>query len=367
MSELHVVTIVGARPQFIKAAPVSLCIAERDDIRETLVHTGQHYDENMSAIFFEEMGIPEPAYNLEVGSGTHGEQTGKMLLALDGVLDRERPDLVIVYGDTNSTLSGALSAAQHGLPCAHVEAGLRSFNRAMPEEINRVVADSLSCFLFAPTETAVANLLREGASPEDIHAVGDVMLDAACLFRPLAVQKSRALESFGLADRSYVLATVHRAENTDCRDRLAAILEALLRLSADIHVLFPLHPRTRQAVSTHHLQLPSSPRLRVSEPLGYLDMLSLVSSARAVVTDSGGLQKEAFFCEVPCITLRHETEWVELVDSGWNTLAPPTSTNQLVDRIRTALDGHLTAPPGLFGDGNAAARIAAALADRRQE
>lgn len=358
MAMLHVVTIVGARPQFIKAAPVSRCIATRNDIRETIVHTGQHYDTDMSAAFFRNMGIPEPAWNLEVGSGTHGEQTARMLVGLESVLQREVPDLVLVYGDTNSTLAGALAAAQNRIACAHVEAGLRSFNRAMVEEVNRVVVDRLSTMLFAPTETAVGNLIAEGTAGDRIHLVGDVMLDAFRLFAPVAKQTSAMVESLGLHGRDYVLATIHRAENTDAPDRLQAIIEGLGELSRELAVVLPLHPRTRAALERIGVRVDDLPAgLLTTPPIGYLDMIALLSSAELVATDSGGLQKEAFFAGVPCVTLREETEWVELVDCGWNRLVPPTSGHDVCAGTLAAIGSRPAGRPDLYGDGHAAPAI----------
>jgi UDP-GlcNAc3NAcA epimerase len=362
MSTLHIVTVVGARPQFIKAAPVSRSISRHDDLHETVVHTGQHYDAEMSAVFLDEVGLREPAYNLEAGSGTHGEQTARMLVGLEAVLRRESPDLVLVYGDTNSTLAGALAAAQSRIACAHVEAGLRSFNRAMVEEVNRVVVDRLAALLFAPTETAVSNLVGEGIERARIHLVGDVMLDAFRLFGPAAEKESTMVESLGLRGRDYVLATVHRAENTDSSQRLGAIIEGLQELSDDVVVVLPLHPRTRAALvgMGHHVE-DFPPGLLAMPPIGYFDMIALVSSADLVATDSGGLQKEAYFAGVPCVTLRHETEWLELVDSGWNRLVPPTSAREICDRIISAIGSRPARRSGLFGDGHAADDIVGAI------
>jgi UDP-GlcNAc3NAcA epimerase len=321
---VRIATVVGARPQFIKAAVVSRAVADRPGISEVLIHTGQHFDENMSEVFFREMSIPPPRYHLGIRAGSHGEQTGRMLMAIEAVLLESAPDCVLVYGDTNSTLAGALAAVKLHIPVAHVEAGLRSFNRRMPEEINRILTDHASDILFAPTEHGVRNLLAEGVRPEAIRLVGDVMYDAALYYGSRAAAESRVLVDLGLERMSYALATVHRAENTDHPERLESILEALTLLSGELPVVLPLHPRTRKILDQHGITLPVGDRLRVIEPVSYLDMIQLEQHAALILTDSGGVQKEAFFHRVPCITLREETEWSELVELGWNRLAPPT-------------------------------------------
>ena len=312
---MKVVNIIGARPQFIKCAPVSREL--RKVATEVLVHTGQHYDADMSEVFFRELQIPEPHFNLEVGSGPHGFQTGEMLKRIEEVLLAERPEAVIVYGDTNSTLAGALAAAKLHVPVAHVEAGLRSYNPRMPEEVNRVLTDHLSTLLFAPTETAVRNLQREGIS-RGVHLVGDVMYDVLREHVKLAKGKSRILERLRIKPKAYMLATVHRAENTEDLGRLGNILEAFCELSAIAPLVWPVHPRTRKSLE----QLPSTcanqDGLRLIDPVPYLDMLVLEECARVILTDSGGVQKEAQWLEVPCVTLRDETEWVETVEAGWN-------------------------------------------------
>jgi len=321
---MKLVDIVGARPQFVKLAPILKAINEHNaahpdrPIHEVLIHTGQHYDYQMSGVFFDELGLKPPDYHLGVGSATHGAQTGEMLRRIEEVLLKEKPDVVMVYGDTNSTLAGALAAAKLHIPVAHVEAGLRSFNRRMPEEINRILTDHISDLLFCPTETAVENLAREGIT-RGVHLVGDVMYDAALQYLELAERKSPILEQLGLQPRSYALATIHRAENTDDPTRLAGILEGLRRVhSSGVPVVMPLHPRTRRALERNHL---SPDGIRILEPVSYLDMLVLEKHARVILTDSGGVQKEAFFFRVPCVTLRQETEWVETVETGWNALA----------------------------------------------
>jgi UDP-GlcNAc3NAcA epimerase len=349
-------TIVGARPQFIKAAPVSRALADTG-VEELLIHTGQHYDNNMSDVFFSEMGIPLPAYTLGVGSGTHGMQTGRMLSRIEEVLMVEQPSWVLVYGDTNSTLAGALAAAKLNVPVAHVEAGLRSFNRRMPEELNRVLTDHVSDVLFAPTDEAVRNLASEGIRDGRVLQVGDVMYDAALFFAARADERSGFLKSLDLSPKDYVLSTVHRAENTDSGPRLRAIVEGLARVASQRRVVMPLHPRTRGALDRLRL-LDRLGDVQVLDPVGYLDMVVLEKNAAVIATDSGGVQKEAFFFEVPCVTLRDETEWTELVELGWNHLAPPTAASVIHDAIVAAMNGNSGRAALPYGDGNAAVRIA---------
>lgn len=333
---MKVVTVIGARPQFIKAAAVSRILRKECD--EILVHTGQHYDANLSDVFFEELEIPKPDYNLGIGSGSHGAQTGRMLEAIEQVLLKEKPDWVLVYGDTNSTLAGALAAAKLHIPVAHVEAGLRSFNRKMPEEINRVLTDHVSDLLFAPTKTAVKNLRQEGISEDRIHLVGDVMYDAALYYGEKARLESRVLEKLGLKPKEYILATVHRAENTNDPSRLRAIAEGFCEVSKEFLVVFPAHPRTCKALERYGLLEEIKTRLMLIEPIGYLDMVMLEQSARLITTDSGGVQKEAFFYSVPCVTLRTETEWVELVELGWNIICPPFDAASINNVILKAVN-----------------------------
>lgn len=349
----RIYTIIGARPQFVKAAVVSKALAE-GGATETLVHTGQHYDANMSAIFFDELSIPQPAHNLAIGGGSHGQNTGRMLEAIEALLIQDKPDVVMVYGDTDSTLAGALAASKIGIPVAHVEAGLRSFNREMPEEINRVLTDHLSEQLFAPSNVARSNLLREGVSDTRIEITGDVMFDAVREFTQIAEKKSTILADLGIAARDYVLVTLHRKENTDNAGRLSSILTGLARSQST--VLLPLHPRTKRRVSDLGLSLP--PNIQVIDPVGYLDMMVLEASASRIATDSGGVQKEAYFHGVPCITLRDETEWTELVDCGANQLVGADA-----ERIGAALAAELSMPPQLplYGAGDAAQRIALAI------
>lgn len=352
---MKVLSVVGARPQFVKAAAVSRVLRRHFD--EVLVHTGQHYDYGMSEIFFDELEIPKADYNLAVGSKNHGAQTGEMLARIEELLLKEAPAMVLVYGDTNSTLAGALAAAKLHIPLAHVEAGLRSFKKTMPEEVNRVLTDHVSSLLFAPTDQAVKNLAREGIA-QGVCRTGDVMCDALRHYEPRAAA-SPILNRFSLEPGAYLLATIHRAENTDTPDRLCAILEALA--GAGEKVVLPLHPRTRHIIEAQHPALkPLLETLTIIEPAGYLDMLALERSARAILTDSGGVQKEAFLFNVPCITLRDETEWVETVEAGANTLAG-ARTADIVSALRRA--ERPTAPyPPLYGDGHAADAIVAHMA-----
>jgi len=343
---MKVASVVGARPQFVKAA--ALCPALRARVTEILIHTGQHYDYDMSQIFFDELALPKPDHHLGVGSGTHAEQTGAMLPRIETLLLNERPDWVLVYGDTNSTLAGALAAAKLGIRVAHVEAGMRSYVRTMPEEINRVLADHLSTLLLCPTATAVANLAREGITP-GVHQVGDLMAELLVAMRPAAARRAAA-ERFGLVPGRYVLATVHRAASTETPETLAGILQGLAQ-SAD-PVLLPLHPRTRAALARFHLALPAP--IRTIDPVSYLDALSLQSQARLVVTDSGGVQKEAYLLSVPCLTLRDETEWPETLTGGWNTLVG-TDADRIASALRRASAGR--EHPPIFGTGSAAQRI----------
>jgi UDP-GlcNAc3NAcA epimerase len=340
-----ILTVVGARPQFIKAAPVGRALA-RKGLREILVHTGQHFDDAMSTVFFKELDIPPPAYNLDVNSLSHGAMTGRMLEKLEAVMLAEKPDLVLIYGDTNSTMAGALAAAKLHIPVAHVEAGLRSFNRRMPEEINRVVADHLSELLFCPTQTAVRNLAREGIT-EGVHAAGDVMYDTT--LATVAGMRSAILEILRLIPKTYAVATIHRAENTDEPQRFMRLLGWLEEEAQTRPVILPTHPRTRQVIAS----LGAPKGVRLIDPLGYIDMTHLVHEAAAIFTDSGGLQKEAYFHRVPCVTLREETEWIETIEAGWNRLwtVPHYATPR-----RDILD---------YGNGHAAELIAEIIASRK--
>jgi UDP-GlcNAc3NAcA epimerase len=316
-----------------------------------LVHTGQHYDDDMSAIFFRDLELPEPDYNLGVGSGPHGWQTGQMLIRLEEVMQKERPDWVLVYGDTNSTLAGALAACKLRIPLAHVEAGVRSFNREMPEEHNRVLTDHCSDLLFCPTQTAVDNLMREGIR-NGVHLVGDTMYDAVLQFAEIARQRSMILQYLGLKPKSYLLATVHRPYNTDNPENLRNILAAFAEIEEPI--IFPVHPRTRHKINELNLLNSKSDNLKLINPVGYLDMLLLEKNARMILTDSGGMQKEAYFFGVPCVTLRPETEWIETVEMGWNILVG-ASRNKILEAVRNfrPTGNH----PSFFGDGNASLKI----------
>ena len=390
---IKIATIIGARPQFIKAATVSRAIAEKnktlgdtEKIKEIIIHTGQHYDENMSKIFFDELEIPKPDYNLDVGSGSHGSQTGAMMAKIEAVLLKQKPDIVLTYGDTNSTMAGAVTAVKLHIPSAHVEAGLRSYNRHMPEEINRVIADEISHFLFCPTPAAISNLHKEGISGEfkerftfnsqAVFKVGDVMFDSVLFNRKLAEKKSDILNRLEIANGGYILGTIHRAENTDDPERLNAIITALNDISSDgMSIILPLHPRTKKYI--HQLQDKNSgsgfhSNIKIIDPVGYLDMLQLEENARMILTDSGGVQKEAYFLETPCITLRDETEWVETVEAGWNIIvsANPGKINEAYAAAKTAAPhsppflkflSSEAAPPSvegeLYGDGHAAEKI----------
>lgn len=343
---MNIITIVGARPQFVKAAVVSREISTHDDIHETIIHTGQHFDPNMSDLFFEEMRIPAPSYNLNINSLSHGAMTGKMLEEIEKVLLDKKPDWVLVYGDTNSTLAGALAAKKLHIRVAHVEAGLRSFNMTMPEEINRILTDRVSDILFCPTETAIRNLQNEGFDHFDSRVVlsGDVMLDAALFYRQYSRPPQIELK------RDFVLATLHRAENTDTPEYLSEIIRALETISREQDVLLPLHPRTRAKLEASGYNTRLSP-IRFIDPVGYLEMIYLLDKCSLVMTDSGGLQKEAFFFRKYCITLRNETEWTELVDHGYNALAG-NSYDRIIQAYREQPHPDFSTP--LYGDGHAA-------------
>ncbi len=361
---MKIVTVIGARPQFIKAAAVSREIvfqnglaSDKDQITEKIIHTGQHYDDDMSDVFFRELEIPEPAFHLGIGSGPHGVQTGQMLAAIEEVLITEKPDCVLIYGDTNSTLAGALAAAKLHITIAHIEAGLRSFNRLMPEEINRVIADHLSNILLCPSQAAVDNLAAEGiATPQNNHPlsqeqqvfiIGDVMADALLYAVRRAHSENDIRKKNGLQNKKYLLATIHRAENTDKQERLMNLLNALNALEET--VVLPVHPRTKKILKDMKWQ-PGS-HVKIIDPVGYFDMIALENAARMILTDSGGIQKEAYWLKVPCITLRDETEWVETVTNGWNKLTG-ADTKAIIDAV------HCFNPPReqakLYGDGEAA-------------
>jgi len=379
---MKIVTVVGARPQFIKASVVSRAIESMDKrkrrIREILVHTGQHYDECMDKVFFKELQLPKPDYHLGVGSGSHARQTGMMLERIEALLEKEKPDLVMVYGDTNSTLAGALAAAKVNIPVAHVEAGLRSYNRRMPEEINRLLTDHLSTFLFCPTTQAAKNLMKEGikdSRARRVKNVGDVMYDSILYYSKIADERSTLLQDLGLLAANskrrgsnshsfspnselrtpnYYLATLHRAENTDDPKRFRSILRGLNEIAKDAPVILPLHPRTKKMMEVYHLFV-AAQRIQLIEPVSYFDMLKLEKNASAIFTDSGGVQKEAYWFRVPCITLREETEWVETLETGWNVLVG-TETKRIMDEARK--DRKRPRRAGrIFGDGTAGKKI----------
>ncbi len=343
-----IVTILGARPQFIKAAAVSSVFA--DFFEEIIVHTGQHYDANMSDVFFDELGIPHPKYHLNVGSGSHGAMTGAMLVAIEEVLMEEEPDYVMVYGDTNSTLAGALAASKLLIPVIHVEAGLRSFNMAMPEEQNRILTDHISNLLFVPTQTAIDNLVREGIT-KGVHYVGDVMFDGILHFSKIAAEKSEILAQLGVSENEYLLCTIHRAENTNDISRLKGIVKGLN--DSKEQIILPLHPRTQKYLNDYEISLGEN--IRLIEPIGYLDMVRLETGAKKIVTDSGGVQKEAFFLGKPCITMRDETEWVETVENGWNVIvgAAAEKITQAINSFDPKVERK-----NYFGNGTAARQMA---------
>lgn len=351
MPKIKLITVVGARPQFVKAAALSPSLARIPDIEEVLVHTGQHFDADMSDIFFEEMSLPAPRFNLGIGGGTHGQNTGRMIEAIESVLLTERPHAVIVYGDTDSTLAAALATTKLGIKLAHVEAGLRSFRREMPEEINRVLTDHVSDILYTPSASAISNLIREGIERQKIVASGDVMFDVVKRFEVISRTRSVVLRRLELEPRGYHVMTLHRKENTDDAGALRRILDGLR--NSQLPIIFPMHPRTAKRLAEFDIKLPSC--IRPIEPLGYLDTLQMLSNSQLVLTDSGGVQKEAYFVGRPCITLRDETEWVELVEAGANVLAG--SDAERIERLlrRTAWDLPVA---GLYGEGRAADIIA---------
>lgn len=350
---MKIITVVGARPQFIKAAPVSRELRKSFD--EIIVHTGQHYDDNMSKVFFEELGIPTPDYNLQIGSGSHGKMTGEMLIKLEEIYLKEKPDFVLVYGDTNSTLAGALAASKLLIPVIHVEAGLRSFNMTMPEEQNRILTDHISTLLLVPTEEAIRNLKNEGISSR-VYNIGDVMYDAVMMFQDLAEDKKNMLDDIGIKEGQYILTTIHRAENTNDINRLREIIEALNECGKNI--ILPLHPRTEKFIRDYDLVLKDN--IKVIKPVGYLEMLMLEKYAEKIVTDSGGVQKEAYFAGKPCITMRDETEWIETVKVGWNTIVG-TDKNKILAAIRdfNPKDNR----PNIFGNGDASQKIVKLMKD----
>jgi UDP-N-acetylglucosamine 2-epimerase len=352
---MKIVSIVGARPQFIKAAPVSTALRKQHE--ELLLHTGQHYDDNMSKVFFEELGIPRPDINLEIGSGSHARQTAAIMIGVEKYLQQQKPDVVLVYGDTNSTLAGAIAAAKLHIKIAHVEAGLRSFNREMPEEINRIVADKVADILFCPTGTAVENLSNEGIS-NGVFNIGDVMFDAALKFAPIGEGKSQIFDRISIQPKNYFLLTLHRVENTDSFENLSNIVTAIIQ--SEKLIIFPVHPRTVKLLKQYQLyeQLDWADNILLIEPVSYIDMIVLEKNAEKILTDSGGVQKEAYFYQVPCITLRNETEWVETVADGWNCLVGAD-----VEKIIGAINDFSPTgdQQGHYGDGKASEKLVGVL------
>lgn len=354
---MKVLTIIGARPQFIKASVVSKAIQEAEGIKEIMLHTGQHFDENMSDIFFNQLHIPRPDYLLNVNGGSHGEMTGKMLIEIEKVILQEKPDRVLVYGDTNSTLAGALAASKLQVPVAHVEAGLRSFNMAMPEEINRILTDQVSDLLFCPTQTAVDNLMNEGFANKkaQILNVGDVMQDTALYFAERAAIDLTKYPD--LSSKDFILATIHRAENTDNLDNLSQIISAVNNVHETVApVVLPLHPRTRKIIADKNMEL----KAHVIDPVGYFEMLWLLKHCNLVLTDSGGVQKEAFFFRKPCVTMREQTEWVELIHQGVNVLTG-ANADKIVQEVKTMMGKEIHDPEQLYGGGQASQKIVTLL------
>jgi UDP-N-acetylglucosamine 2-epimerase len=363
---LKIISVVGARPQFMKARMLSRAIKKHNktsrtpQVEECIVHTGQHYDAAMSQVFFDQLRIPAPRYNLGVGAGSHAEMTAQMLIGIEGILLKERPDWVIVFGDTNTTLAGSFAGAKIPVPVVHVEAGLRSFNRRMPEEINRVLTDHLSRLLFCPSDAAVLNLEKEGVR-DGVFKVGDVLYDAFRISRKAALNGSRVLTRLGVKPKGYCLATVHRQENTDDKRNLRRIFRAFERIAErNCPLVIPLHPRTREAIRNLKNFKLHNPFIRLIPPQGYLDTICLEINARAILTDSGGVQREAFFARVPCLTLREETEWVETLATGWNRLTG-TDPDKIAEAYQGILEARLQRAPDLYGDGRAGERIVRAI------
>ena len=356
---MKIITILGARPQFIKAAALSNAIESHNQvdgnkhIEEILVHTGQHFDANMSDVFFEELGIKKPKYNLSISGGNHGEMTGKMLIEVEKVLLEEKPDWVLIYGDTNSTLAGALAASKLHIKVAHVEAGLRSFNMKMPEEVNRILSDNVSSLLFCPTNVAVENLAKEGIT-NGVCNVGDVMFDVTLHYQNIAKEKV-TLEQFDVSEKGYILSTVHRAENTNCPERLSNIIKALAEIAKTTDVVLPLHPRTRNIIESQGLEEQLG-NIKIIEPISYLEMLRLEMSAQLVLTDSGGVQKEAYFNYAPCVTMRDETEWVETIEIGANELVG-ADYGAIIAAVKRAQAKDISSLEQVYGDGKASQKI----------
>lgn len=352
---MKVLTVVGARPQFVKAAAVSRAFLANNTIQEIIVHTGQHYDPNMSDIFFTEMEIPQPHYNLNISGSSHGAMTGRMIEGLEEIMLKEKPDLILVYGDTNSTLAGSIAASKIHIPVAHVESGLRSYNMRMPEEVNRIVTDRLSSFLFCPTRQSITNLQQEAFDQFNTKIIfsGDVMFDAALYYEAKSDEHTAILDSLQLTSGSFVLATIHRAENTDVPGRLQEIFAAFQELATGIDVVLPLHPRTRKLLEVHQIQISG---VKIIDPVGYMDMLQLVKNCKIVVTDSGGLQKEAYFFKKGCITTRDETEWVELVENGYNILTG-ADKKRILDAYAVMQSRSISHEHNLYGQGDASGVI----------
>lgn len=358
---MQIATILGARPQFIKAAAVSRAFAQHPSINEVMIHTGQHFDKNMSDIFFSELGIRDPDYHLGIHGMNHGAMTGRMLEGIEKILMQIQPEFVLVYGDTDSTLAGALAAAKLNIPIAHVEAGLRAFNKSIPEEVNRVLTDHVAEILFTPTEHADHNLARESIPQSKIFQVGDVMYDATLHFSDLASSGSHILEDCKLEPKSFFLATIHRPQNTDTPEALKQVCDLLEAIAKDVKVLWPVHPRAKKQMLQFGIKLN---HVQCIEPVGYLDMIELERNARVILTDSGGVQKEAFFHRVPCVTLRPETEWVELVEHGWNILLPLSGDVQFMKQMVLQRAGKPGNEVQLYGSGRASEKIAEILAMR---
>lgn len=356
---MKILTVIGARPQFIKAAVVSQAL-HKEGISEFLVHTGQHFDENMSKVFFDEMNIKEPDAFLGVSGGSHGAMTGEMLIKIEELIFQQKPDWVLVYGDTNSTLAGVLAASKLNVPCAHVEAGLRSDNRRMPEEINRILTDHASDLLFAPTSTAHTRLLKEGIHDEKIIRTGDVMLDAAIYFGDTSKSNSSITKDLGIEGEKFALCTLHRAENVDNEERLKWIVNQLIEVSNELTLLLPVHPRLRARLDALHLTETFSGKIKLIDPVGFLDILALQKASSIIITDSGGMQKEAFFQKTPCVTVRTETEWLELLQGGHNRLVIPEQ-DSLLSKVLDAMNASLDWGINLYGDGNSSKTIAEAL------
>lgn len=356
LKKIKIATVIGARPQFVKAATTSRAIMNMPSIEEVVIHTGQHFDENMSAIFFEELSIKKPHYHLGVSGFSGTIMTGRMIEAMEEPLKEESPDIVLVFGDTNSTLAGAIAASKLNIPCAHVEAGLRSFNRKMPEEINRIAVDHIADILFTPTKKATEQLIKEGIDEKRIFFSGDVMADALYFYEKTAEKKPSILNTLGIASKNYILATIHRQENTDNQLVLQEIMEGLATLSQQIEVVIPLHPRTIKFLHQHGISKSSLGKIRFIDPVGYLDMITLEKNALGIATDSGGVQKEAYLLQVPCFTLRGETEWVELLEEGYNEIVP-LFKEAIVSTILNGIQKKRDFSKKLYGEGDAAEKI----------